>query len=539
MTQSGDHLDNRQVERLLREALNHLVRNDFPAAEHFLGTILSVRPTEADALHLFGQMRRVQKRFGEAEEYYCRTLAIQPSRPEVHYHLGQLYHVQGRLDEAIASLREAVRLKPNFTEAHLELGFAFSKKQDFQNAENAYREVLRLQPNLLSAKQALSATLIGLGRHKEAETIARAALAQAPRDPRWHAALKHNLGISLSEQQRYEEAIHAFDDVQALAPDLPLADYNRANTLQSMGRISEAETAYARAISRDPLDYKAHRALNELLYRMERPEFLDSYDVAAKAHPESAELFAEKGKLLLLSGRYEEACENFARTLKLAPDHAVARDGLGSALTRLGRFSQAAGEYEILLARHPSDVDVRCNFVESLLRAGDTKKGIEIAEETLTLAPYNQLTLALWGTAMRQSGDVREEELNNYEEFVQVCDLDPPEGFSDMESFNRALNAYLDRLHWDRREHINQTSRMGTKTAGKLFGANHNLVEGLKKRIDDAVSTYIAHLKESEAHPLHARRTREFLYSGSWSTRLSDHGFHTNHVHPKGWISSA
>jgi len=27
-------------------------------------------------------------------------------------------------------------------------------------------------------------------------------------------------------------------------------------------------------------------------------------------------------------------------------------------------------------------------------------------------------------------------------------------------------------------------------------------------------------------------------YAGSWSSRLKDCGFHVNHIHPEGWISS-
>ena len=42
-----------------------------------------------------------------------------------------------------------------------------------------------------------------------------------------------------------------------------------------------------------------------------------------------------------------------------------------------------------------------------------------------------------------------------------------------------------------------------------------------------------------ESHPLFRRRRNDFQYSASWSSRLRDCGFHTNHVHPKGWISSA
>jgi uncharacterized protein (TIGR02466 family) len=40
-------------------------------------------------------------------------------------------------------------------------------------------------------------------------------------------------------------------------------------------------------------------------------------------------------------------------------------------------------------------------------------------------------------------------------------------------------------------------------------------------------------------HPLFSRKTGGFDFSGSWSVRLKEGGFHTNHFHPKGWISSA
>ncbi|HEY4125995.1 MAG TPA: putative 2OG-Fe(II) oxygenase, partial [Rhizomicrobium sp.] len=101
------------------------------------------------------------------------------------------------------------------------------------------------------------------------------------------------------------------------------------------------------------------------------------------------------------------------------------------------------------------------------------------------------------------------------------------------------LETYLRTLHLDTREHLNQTSRLGTKTSGTLFGAGHDLVERLKLRIDDAVAAYIARMKDDPDHPLFGRKGNGFNYWGSWSTILGDRGFHTNHVHPRGWVSSA
>jgi hypothetical protein len=107
-----------------------------------------------------------------------------------------------------------------------------------------------------------------------------------------------------------------------------------------------------------------------------------------------------------------------------------------------------------------------------------------------------------------------------------------------MESFNAELNAWLDRVHPTTREYLDQSLRNGSQTPDKLFGAGHVLVEKIQQRIREAVGRYIAEMKPDEKHPLLARRARGFDYAGSWSSRLKDCGFHTNHVHPQGWISS-
>jgi hypothetical protein len=134
--------------------------------------------------------------------------------------------------------------------------------------------------------------------------------------------------------------------------------------------------------------------------------------------------------------------------------------------------------------------------------------------------------------------DGRDEAFNGYDSLVRVFDLEPPEGFSDMASFNAELNASLDRVHPKSRELIDQSLRGGTQTPGHLFPAGLPLVTKLKQRIDEVVARYIAELGEDADHPMLSRRAKRFGYSGSWSSRLHDSGFHVNHFHPEGWISS-
>jgi hypothetical protein len=107
-----------------------------------------------------------------------------------------------------------------------------------------------------------------------------------------------------------------------------------------------------------------------------------------------------------------------------------------------------------------------------------------------------------------------------------------------MDDFNAELNAWLDRVHPATREYLNQSLRGGTQTPDQLFGKGHVLVEKIRGRIDKAVGRYIREMKQDEQHPFLSRRARDFRHAGSWSSRLRDCGFHINHIHPHGWISS-
>lgn len=528
-----------QVANLLQAALTHLNRNEVPAAEAALERVLLIQPEEPNALQLMGLIRQGQGELSEAEPLYRRSLALDPAQPHVHYNLGTLLYHQARFDEAIAALEEAVRQKPNYAAAFLRLGHAYQSKAQYDAAEKAYRRCLHIQPNFQMAKQSLGGVLNDQGRSVEAEQILRRALAAGSRDPRQIAALQHNLGVSLKLQRRFAEALELFDAAQAAAPEMPAVDYNRGNILQEVGRAEEAVDSYRRAIVRNPLDLSAHGDLNRLLYRLGRDgEFLASLDEVAALYPEVGELPLTKGDFLFRAERFEDAIEAYQRAAARLTGNVTPYDGLGMIYARTGRFDDAIKNHEIAVEMEPENAHAWTNFAETLIRAEDPERARDAAERAMAIAPTHQNALGIWGLALRKLEDAREEGLNDYENLVQMFEVAPPEGYSDMEAFNRDLNAYLDRLHRDNREALDQTLRKGSQTLDNLFGRGHDPVEKLRARIDDAVMAYIARMKDDESHPLFRRRAREMQYSSSWSARLFDCGFHTNHVHPMGWISS-
>ena len=524
---------------LLQQAGALLARGDFARGETLLQQARAQQPDNPAILFFLGHIRRAQNRGAEAVDFYRQAIRIEPGKPEAYHHLAQTLRALGRADEAVPALEDALRLAPNDPRTHLELGLAHAAKSEFVAAEMNYRKALALKPDFAPAAQALTAALIAQERADDVETVVDDALKHQTLAPRERAGLKLNLSIARVQQQRAAEGLALLDEAQRLSPGLPQADYNRANTLQMLGRMEEAERAYHMALRANPLDLRAHTGLNQLLYRMASPNFLRSYDEAARLNPRAHALFAEKAKFLFLAGRFDDAKASYDRALNGDPNNAAWREGLAQVFTRLGAYNEASAQFDRVLQSGRATADTCSAYAENLLRAGDPEKGLALSEQAISRAPDDQLAIALWGTALRRLEDAREAELNDYQTHLRIYDLDPPEGFSDMASFNAALNASLDPLHTDRREHINQTLRLGTKTLGNLFGTGNRLVDLLQAQINKAIADYLAQMKESAEHPLLRRRAGAFAYAGSWSVRLADCGFHTNHVHPKGWISSA
>lgn len=534
MSQTAKTLTDQQVDTLLREALSHLTRREFVTAERMLDIVLGSRPDSPHVLHVFGQLRHLQNRLPEAQGLYRRALAIDPAHPEIQYHLGQALVIAGQVDEAVCALKDSIRLRPEQPEAHLELGMALSRKQDFLGAERAYREALRLAPDLLAARHAISTTLISLGRAKEAEAVARAALPQAASDARWYSAFKHTIAIAISEQHRYDDAVHAYEDVQAIAPTLPFLDHNCANALQASGRSVEAEALYRRALAREPLDLLAHRGLAQLLWQLGRGDYLEHYEASAKSFPAHATLLVEKGRQLLLYDQNEAAHEAFARALHIAPHDERAREGLASSLSRLGRYADAISEFESIAARWPNSAEIRSGLSECFLRAGEGRKALAAADEALRSAPNNQLALALRLTALRLLGDAG----SDFETLVQGFDLTPPEGYADNASFHHELASYLERLLGALPPHDAVGLRLISRTSGTIFGGGESVITTLRAHLDKAVAAYVAGLPEDATHPFLRRRDKELRYAKSWATRVAPGGSIPNHIHDNGWISA-
>ena len=512
---------------------NQMLRaGDLDAADRTIAPLLEHFPANPKLLHLAGLIRMHQQRHQEAADFFAGARAAEPREAVLAFSHGTALRWLEQHSQAAQAFRDAIQLKPDYAEAYYEAGTILQQLGDSAEAEAVFRQWLSAMPGLARGQLALAELLLMTRRPQEAEELLRQVL-QQPIAEQMRGIAHKSLGQALYQQNRHQEALENYEKSAALNPELA-TDAVRVDLLQRLKRYEEAAALSGSLIARDPGNRQWHHFHNDLMYRLGSEDYLKSFDRA----PKTVELLLCKADFLGHQKRAEEANAVFREILKLDPDNRLAAAGLGNTLNLMKRHAEAHQVLEDLLIKHGDDADLLSCAAEAAISAGDPKRAAALCERGVALAPHDQVALAILGTAWRLQGDERDEVLNGYDSLIRMYDLDPPEGFSDMESFNAELNAYLDRIHPETKEYLAQSLRNGTQTPDKLFGSGHDLVERLQRRIREGIARYIAEMKTDDQHPLLSRRTRAFDYTGSWSSRLRDCGFHTNHVHPEGWISS-
>jgi tetratricopeptide (TPR) repeat protein len=520
------------LQQALAQAGQALRFGDSEAADRVLTPLLELFADDPRLLHMAGLVRMHQQRFADGAQCFAQARAANPREAALAFSHGTALRWLERHHEAVAAFKDSFALKSDYAEAYFEAGTTLQQLGELAEAETVLRQWLTALPGNARGKMALGDLLIAAKRPQAAEPLLREAL-QASIPDEMREDLHRSLGLALYRQGKHEEALKHYEQAGLRDGDLGTLAI-RAEILERLKRYEDAANLSGSLVAREPENPQWHKIHNDLMYRLGSPDYLKSFERA----PKTAELLLSKAYYLAHEKRAQDAHQVYSEVLRLEPDNKIAATGLGNILTMMKRYGEAQGVLEALLARHGEETNLLVSIAEAALAGGDPQKAAAFCERSVAQAPHDQVALAVLGTAWRMQADARDEELNGYDSLIRVFDLDPPEGFSDMESFNAELNAWLDRIHPTTKEYLDQSLRNGSQTPDKLFGAGHDLVERLQRRIRETIARYIAEMKEDARHPLLSRKAGNFDYTGSWSSRLRDCGFHTNHIHPEGWISS-
>jgi tetratricopeptide (TPR) repeat protein len=221
-----------------------LEANQLAEAHEELGLILTLRPNNAVAYRLLGDLYSRQQDIERATEAYRRAFQLDPSQVAVYVALSnQLRQQSGQSDEVLELLKTTASINADEPALFLALGDHWQRAGDVTAAIDAYLTALdKLDSYTLSSP---------VRRLPSGQTRAYiyARLAR----------LYEDLGQLAPAMNYYRSAV-------AAAPDIPWTQVMLGDALRRRNNAKDAESAYLQALLADPAYVNAYVRLAELQY---------------------------------------------------------------------------------------------------------------------------------------------------------------------------------------------------------------------------------------------------------------------------------
>ena len=423
--------------------------------------------------------------------------------------LAQILLDQGAAAEAEALLRPFCRKEGASFELQSLRAAALKALGDKAGSLDQYQAAARLAANDPIAAHNVAAGFGDLGRDQEAVAEAERALRLGGRAPETLLVL----GRGLQGLRQFDRAKQAFEAALSVRPNYAeaLRDLSHLiwmSTADASAALAPVDQALAQAPKQAP---KHANAQGDLL--------LVKLRLLSHIHGEPAALALARTEIAAIGQDPRLALEFSWLLLKDAPADALA-------------IAQQ------LVARFPAERLPKKAVVQALLALGEAKTAADLAFELVAEQPGDQQAIADLTSAWRLSGDPRLGDLYDYPAVVQALMIDCPAGWTHLPDFLDDLRTSLNSVHLLKAHPIEQSIRGGSQTSHNLVTSEDPVIAAFFQAIQGPIRAYRDHLGQGP-DLLRRRNVEGHRIDEAWSVRLRPQGFHVDHIHPNGWISSA
>jgi tetratricopeptide (TPR) repeat protein len=248
---------------------------------------------------------------------------------------------QGLFKEADRSVREYLDAHSNSAEGHYLLGYILFKEQKAEASLAEYTEGAKYHDPEASDLKILALDYVLLGAYSDADRWLTRSVEANPKDSEsWYY-----LGRTKYNENRFQEAIHAFEEALRLDPKNIKAQANLGLALEGLGRAGDALAAYRKAIA-----------------------------MQDQGSPKNAEPFIDLGNLLLQQNQNNDAIENLVKAREISPQDSRVYESLGKAYLRLNKFAEAKEELEQAVALAPDSAAAHYMLGQVYRKTGATER---------------------------------------------------------------------------------------------------------------------------------------------------------------------
>jgi tetratricopeptide (TPR) repeat protein len=287
--------------------------------------------------------------------------------------------------------------------------------ETIKSAQIMFNEALRIDPNYGAAKAGLGESwLYAYANNHQVADVEQARKACEDAVTLGNAGADGHicLGRLAEETDKPAEAVSEFQKALQLEPANDSASNGLAKAYLSLNQPDKAESVYKQAIALRPNYWRGYDMLGGFYFNTaDYPRAEQMYRIATEKDPQSFRSYSNLAASLSAQKREPEAIDALKKSIALHPT-ADAYANLGGAMFRLHRFDEAAEDYRRSIPLSPGDYSSWSGLGDAEYYGGHPdramthyKKAIELASAQLKTSPNDASVLGDLASLLAMVGD--------------------------------------------------------------------------------------------------------------------------------------
>ncbi len=329
------------------------------------------------------------------------AIALDPDQAWPHQELATALLDFGKIEQAEIALRDLITRNPRSMQGWRGLGLVARRRGDLNEAVDYFRASWAVDPDNAWPATECAGALREAGRLDEAEAIATALVANAPRSLHGH----RELGLIARQRGDRRGELAHFQAAAQADPNSLLALHDLASSLSTVGRLDEAEATFRRTVTKDPRFMHGWRGLALVAkQRGNLAEALQHFQIAEHIDGDNVWLRQEMAGTLRELGRAAEAEALLKSFLDRHPDSADALIAYANALRRRARPADVVALLEQAAATEPSHVHAKLVLADEYMKVWRTDEALDLYDAVLSRQPANAHALMGKAEIARRTG---------------------------------------------------------------------------------------------------------------------------------------
>ena len=325
-------------------------------------------------------------------------------RKQKYFESGNRDFEQSKYNEAVVEYLNAVKLDPSFAKAHYQLAETYIRLQAWPDAYRELQRTVELDSSNVKAQVELGNLLVAARSLPEAQGVIDKLLKNDPNNADVYA-LQANLAVA---QDNPDGAIQDVQKAIVLDSNRP-EFYVQLAALQSPKQMDVAQSTLKKALAINPKFVPALELLAVLDQNTGHDsEAEDLLKQAIGLDPKTLKPREYLARLYLSQNRRADAEQVMIQAKKDLAGEGTMYRVLGEYYVNIGELDKATTEFAVLSKEHTTDMNVRLDYIDLLLRQNKVDEASKLNDEILKANPKESGAQMIRGRILNLRGQFKQ-----------------------------------------------------------------------------------------------------------------------------------